>query len=92
MLEKIQLLNPDYQIQELNENFKDYGRVIPNKLVRESIDNSWFIAAGNEKKEASEADAASGQPCEPGCGWQGEYGAVQYDGDQYRAAGGRRCH
>ena len=28
MLEKIQLLNPDYQIQELNENFKDYGRVI----------------------------------------------------------------
>lgn len=28
MLEKIQLLKPDYQIQELNENFKDYGRVI----------------------------------------------------------------
>ncbi len=29
---------------------KDYGKVIPNKLVRES-DNSWFIASGNEMKD-----------------------------------------
>ena len=36
MLEKIQLLNPDYQIQELNENFKDYGRVIKQD-VQEAI-------------------------------------------------------
>ena len=34
--EKIQLLNPDYQIQELNENFKDYGRVIKQD-VQEAI-------------------------------------------------------
>ncbi|MBF1116823.1 MAG: YSIRK-type signal peptide-containing protein, partial [Solobacterium sp.] len=33
---------------------KDYGKVIPNKLVRESIDNSWFIASGNDKKTASD--------------------------------------
>ena len=33
---------------------KDYGRVIPNKLVRESIDNSWFIASDNAKKTASD--------------------------------------
>ena len=36
MLEKIQLLNPDYQIQELNENFKDYGRWI-KQYEQESI-------------------------------------------------------
>ena len=36
MLEKIQLINPDYQIQELNENFKDYGRVIKQD-VQEAI-------------------------------------------------------
>ena len=36
MLEKIQLLNPNYQIQELNENFKDYGRVIKQD-VQEAI-------------------------------------------------------
>lgn len=37
MLEKIQLLNPDYQIQELNENFKDYGRVIKQDVQKQSI-------------------------------------------------------
>ena len=44
---------------------KDYGRVIPNKLVRESIDNSWFIASDNAKKTASDnglANAFTGTP------------------------------
>ena len=44
---------------------KDYGRVIPNKLVRESIDNSWFIASDNAKKTASDnglTNAFTGTP------------------------------
>ena len=47
---------------------KDYGRVIPNKLVRESIDNSWFIAAGNEKKEASDNGLTNAFTGTPGTG------------------------
>ncbi len=44
---------------------KDYGKVIPNKLVRESIDNSWFIASDNAKKTASDnglTNAFTGTP------------------------------
>ena len=47
---------------------KDYGKVIPNKLVRESIDNSWFIAAGNEKKEASDNGLTNAFTGTPGTG------------------------
>ena len=44
---------------------KDYGKVIPNKLVRESIDNSWFIASDNARKTASDnglTNAFTGTP------------------------------
>ena len=37
MLEKIQLLNPDYQIQELNENFKDYEELLNKMNKKQSI-------------------------------------------------------
>ena len=47
---------------------KDYGKVIPNKLVRESIDNSWFIASGNDKKTASDNGLTNAFTGTPGTG------------------------
>lgn len=47
---------------------KDYGRVIPNKLVRESIDNSWFIASKNDKKTASDNGLTNAFTGTPGTG------------------------
>ena len=47
---------------------KDYGKVIPNKLVRESIDNSWFIATGNDKKTASDNGLTNAFTGTPGTG------------------------
>ena len=47
---------------------KDYGKVIPNKLVRESIDNSWFIASGNAKKTASDNGLTNAFTGTPGTG------------------------
>ena len=47
---------------------KDYGKVIPNKLVRESIDNSWFIASKNDKKTASDNGLSNAFTGTPGTG------------------------
>ena len=47
---------------------KDYGKVIPNKLVRESIDNSWFIASKNDKKTASDNGLTNAFTGTPGTG------------------------
>ena len=47
---------------------KDYGKVIPNKLVRESIDNSWFIASDNAKKTASDNGLTNAFTGTPGTG------------------------
>ena len=47
---------------------KDYGRVIPNKLVRESIDNSWFIASQNARKAASDNGVSNSFTGTPGTG------------------------
>ena len=37
MLEKIRTLNPDYQIHELDDSFKEYGRIIKQDM-QEAID------------------------------------------------------
>lgn len=37
MLEEIRALNPDYQIYELDDSFKEYGRIIKQDM-QEAID------------------------------------------------------
>ena len=42
MLEKIRTLNPNYQIHELDDSFKEYGRIIKQDM-QEAIDYATSI-------------------------------------------------